>query len=76
MSHPLLPRDVLLFESLARIQFVDTPANMEFTDGSSISGHHAKVCTLVAALSVFQAMGLIEKDVSFDLHEPFKEDFS
>lgn len=66
-------KDVQLFESLGRSNFVDTPANMEYADGTPATDRDFRaIVTLRAALSTFQTMGLVGKDVTLDLVTPYK----
>lgn len=65
--------DVQLFETLGRNGFIDTPANMEFADGTPATDRDFRaVVTLRAALSVFQKMGLVDPAITLDLVPPYR----
>lgn len=64
---------VQLFESIGRESFINTPANMEFADGTPATDRDFRaIVTLRSALSVFQNMGLVDPNVTLDLREPFQ----
>lgn len=55
-------KDLILFENLSRRNFIDTPANQEFADGTPLTGQEFRGYVLLkAALSVLQSMGVASR---------------
>jgi len=66
-------KEFLLFESIGKNLFIDTPANLEFDDGTIVNDKDFRtLVTLRTALSVFKTMGLVQSDETLDLTEPYK----
>jgi hypothetical protein len=66
-------KHIHLFETLGRNSFIDTPANMEFADGTPATDKDFRVlASLRAALAVFKTMGVVAEDVTIDLREPYQ----
>jgi hypothetical protein len=64
---------VQLFEAVGRESFINTPANMEFSDGTPATDRDFRaIITLRAALTVLQTIGLVDKTITLDLREPFQ----
>lgn len=69
-------KEVQLFQHIGKTLFIDTPANLEYSDGTPATDQDFRaIVTLRAALSVFQTMGIVQEDVKIELKEPFEEDF-
>lgn len=67
-------KDIQLFETLGRNGFIDTPANMEFHDGSPATDKDFRfIITLRAALATLQSMGIVEEIVVLELRTPYQE---
>ena len=69
-------KDLQLFELLSKNGYIDTPANLEYSDGSKMAGHEFRcLVNLRAALSTLQSMGIVDPTITLDMNEPFTEDF-
>ncbi len=67
----LTRKDVQLFETVGRTNFIDTPANMEYHDGSPATDKDFRaIMSLRAALTVFQTMGLVDPNLKLELRLP------
>ena len=66
-------KEVQLFEVIAKSNFVDTAANMEYADGTPATDRDFRaIMTMRAALSVLQTMGLVDKNITLDLRTPYQ----
>lgn len=68
-------KNLVLFENLARLNFVDIPANQEFADGTPLSGPEFRQFVLLkAALSVLKSMDADVRDMNISIELPSRND--